>query len=760
MGDDGHDTVMGEALPEPTTALKPCSMDSTRSSSMAPPLNGNTGFSLLPSLMEATNGVGAGKSLTTSEDKMSTGSSSDSEEVLKVADPSICNMDEKHNNALPFADLPSGLCYDVRMRYHCEVEPIYDVHPEDPRRIYYIFDEICQAGLVDDPAATRPLVPKPLRRIPARPATVEEITRVHTRAHYNFVESTAQMTKDELKAHSSDEAKSIYYNKLSYLASTLSAGGAIETCRAVISRKVKNAIAVIRPPGHHAEVSDTGGFCLFNNVCIATRVCQAQFGMKCRKVMILDWDVHHGNGTQHYFYEDPNVLYISLHVFKNGTFYPGMPDGGMDFCGKGVGLGKNVNIPWPDHGMTDADYMFAFQNVVMPIAYEFDPDFVIISAGFDAAAGDELGGCFVTPPCYAHMTHMLMCLANGKLAVCLEGGYNLHAISKSALAVTRTLMGEPPDRLEQKAASKPAVLTVQAVIKQQSRYWKSLYPKAVETTADSLGAERMHDVIRSYQAKNLYNSHKMTSLYVYRDKISKSFDNQILATLDYYKKKPLLLIFHDPPEALGGPHSMTHKIEWHDIWLADVLKEYIDWAVKQDYAVIDVNIPKHLTGLDNDPSISPEDQEARRMEATHELTGYLWENYIECNDCSPIIFLGVGDAFSGMVHLLTHRDNVYTSVACVVSIVSNSPIRSMHSPTNYWLKNWYATNGLVIVAQDHSAWDSDPENGGKPKRLSKRYGKMVRSTKLGLNEMLAEHKEQIQKFIAGKVGTDSSSEED
>lgn len=200
----------------------------------------------------------------------------------------------------------------------------------------------------------------------------------------------------------------------------LSAGGAIETCRAVASRQLKNAIAVIRPPGHHAEQNRPMGFCMFDNVAIAAKVCQIDYKQTCRKILIVDWDVHHGNGIQQAFYSDPNVLYISLHVHEDGRFYPAGPYGDHLHCGTGAGEGKNINVPWPTKGMGDADYMFAFQHVVMPVAYDFDPDLVIIAAGFDAAAGDQLGGCFVTPTCYAHMTHMLMSLAEGKLVVCLE----------------------------------------------------------------------------------------------------------------------------------------------------------------------------------------------------------------------------------------------------------------------------------------------------------------------------------------------------
>ena len=257
----------------------------------------------------------------------------------------------------------------------------------------------------------------------------------------------------------------------------ISAGGAIETCKNVVAGNVKNAIAVIRPPGHHAEETESMGFCIFNNVPIAAKVCMQDYPEICRKVLILDWDVHHGNGIQNMFYSDPNVLYISLHVYRNGDFYPGLPDeegipdGNIDKIGVGVGVGKNINIGWHDQGMGDGEYIAAFQRIVMPIAQEFDPDLVIVSAGFDAAAGDELGGCFVTPACYSHMTHMLMSLANGKVAVCLEGGYNLRAISRSALAVAKTLMGEPPQRLVLPPLNRAAAQVLDTVKQHHAPYW-------------------------------------------------------------------------------------------------------------------------------------------------------------------------------------------------------------------------------------------------------------------------------------------------
>ncbi len=175
-------------------------------------------------------------------------------------------------------------------------------------------------------------------------------------------------------------------------------------------------------------------------------------------------------------------------------------DGGMEHCGLGVGLGKNINIGWHEQGMGDGEYMAAFQKIVMPIAHEFNPDLVIISAGFDAAAGDELGGCFVTPACYAHMTHMLMSLAGGKVAVCLEGGYDLDAISQSALAVARTLMGEPPPKMELSKINREAAKVLAKAQAYQAPYWECMRPGIVDVQdMQARGSARLHDVVRTAQ---------------------------------------------------------------------------------------------------------------------------------------------------------------------------------------------------------------------------------------------------------------------
>ena len=187
--------------------------------------------------------------------------------------------------------------------------------------------------------------------------------------------------------------------------------------------------------------------------------------------------------------------------------------------------------------MTDSDYIMAFQQVVMPIAIEFDPDLVMISAGFDAATDDPLGNCFVTPAGFAHMTHMLKSLAKGKVVACLEGGYNLRATAKSFTAMTRTLLGEPPERLPphdagaEMRASPSAVHTIHAVIRTQSRFWKCMYPKTPDAQRRrQLQSKRAHDLIRYAQSRELLDEMGMIELWIMRNVVSKSFENQVLAT--------------------------------------------------------------------------------------------------------------------------------------------------------------------------------------------------------------------------------------
>ena len=199
------------------------------------------------------------------------------------------------------------------------------------------------------------------------------------------------------------------------------------------------------------------GFCLYNNVAVAARAVQAAGA--ARRVLIVDWDLHHGNGTQHTFREDPSVLYFSTHQFP---FYPGT--GAVDEIGAGAGRGFTVNVPWPG-GMGDAEYLAAFDRVLLPIARDFAPDLTLVSAGFDAAEGDPLGSMRLSPAGYAAMTSRLLTLSNGRVVLALEGGYNLDAISRSAAACLRVLLGEKPPAADPAEPRPTALRVIESVLK-------------------------------------------------------------------------------------------------------------------------------------------------------------------------------------------------------------------------------------------------------------------------------------------------------
>jgi histone deacetylase 6 len=229
-------------------------------------------------------------------------------------------------------------------------------------------------------------------------------------------------------------------------------GGVVKAVESVCRGDVNSAFANIRPPGHHADADMPSGFCFFNNVAVAAKYAKEKLGM--RRVMILDWDVHHGNGTQDIFEEDPEVMFVSMHRFDEGFFYPvifiqHLPEKSRSsFCGKGDGKGFSFNIGWNTEdyeGITrigDGDAKLAFDNLVMPITKDFNPDLVIVSAGFDAMAGDPLGKMSYSPAIYSYMTHQLQSLAHGKLVVALEGGYSMQNIANASEAVVKTLLGD------------------------------------------------------------------------------------------------------------------------------------------------------------------------------------------------------------------------------------------------------------------------------------------------------------------------------
>ncbi|KAL7542290.1 hypothetical protein ACHAXR_013391 [Thalassiosira sp. AJA248-18] len=234
-----------------------------------------------------------------------------------------------------------------------------------------------------------------------------------------------------------EQFKSIYFTNDSVSEAKAAASSLCNLVSRVASGDLDNGFAVIRPPGHHAEPGLAGGYCVINNVAVAAAYAQEKLGMK--KILIVDWDVHHGNGTQRCFIDNPNVLYFSTHRYHGGNFFPFLQHGGPKNVGNGAGEGFNMNVGWNEKKMGDDEYLVVWEKLLMPIAEEFQPDLVLVSAGFDAARGD-MGECDVTPECFARLTRRLKTLANGKVVCALEGGYVRSVLCKCIESVLRSLL--------------------------------------------------------------------------------------------------------------------------------------------------------------------------------------------------------------------------------------------------------------------------------------------------------------------------------
>ncbi|XP_042525135.1 histone deacetylase 6 isoform X3 [Dipodomys spectabilis] len=360
----------------------------------------------------------------------------------------------------------TGLVYDQRMMSHCNLWDNH--HPETPQRILRIMCHLEELGL-----AARCL------HLPVRPATDAELLTCHSAQYVERLRATETMKTRELHREGAN-FDSIYICPSTFTCAQLATGAVCRLVEAVLSGEVLNGIALVRPPGHHAEHDAACGFCFFNSVAVAARHAQAIRGTALR-ILIVDWDIHHGNGTQHIFENDPSVLYMSLHRYDRGTFFPMGDEGSSKHVGLAEGMGFTVNVAWNGPRMGDADYLAAWHRLVLPIAYEFNPELVLVSAGFDAAQGDPLGGCQVSPECYAHLTHQLMGLANGHTILILEGGYNLTSISESMAACTHSLLGDPPPLLSMLRPPQPGALaSITETIQAHRKYWRSLRVLKVE----------------------------------------------------------------------------------------------------------------------------------------------------------------------------------------------------------------------------------------------------------------------------------------
>jgi acetoin utilization deacetylase AcuC-like enzyme len=303
-------------------------------------------------------------------------------------------------------------------------DPIYlkhdtGQHVEKAARLEAIISHLEQTGLRQQLTPVKP-----------RAASVDEISLVHDKEYISHIQDVAQKGGGWLDPDT-------VMSPDSYQAAIYAAGGVIQATEAVMSGEIDSAFALVRPPGHHATSRRAMGFCLFNNVAIAAKYALAKY--KLDRIAIIDFDVHHGNGTQGTFYDDPKVLYISTHEYP---YYPGT--GSIDETGTGAGAGTTVNIPLPA-GCGDDEYLLAFEKIVAPAARRFNPGLILVSAGYDTHWADGLALMQVSVTGFARMVEVIKGLADelcrGHLVFTLEGGYNLDALAASVKATFDVLLG-------------------------------------------------------------------------------------------------------------------------------------------------------------------------------------------------------------------------------------------------------------------------------------------------------------------------------
>jgi acetoin utilization deacetylase AcuC-like enzyme len=310
-------------------------------------------------------------------------------------------------------------------------------HPESPERLKAIM-----TALDTSPIKAR------LIQLEPKPISLERLQRVHTPEYVAHIRELAASGGDAWRGGET------YVGPQSYDAALLAAGGLVSLVEAVVRRDVDNGFALVRPPGHHASSDQGEGFCLFNNIAVAARVARDELGIA--RVLIADWDLHHGQGTQYAFYDDPTVMYFSTHQWG---IYPGT--GHWSEVGEGAARGTTVNVPLSP-GIGDAGYAQIFDELLIPLARQFKPELILVSVGYDTHWLDPLGSMTVTTAGYGMMARKLVALANelpqaqGRIAFTLEGGYSLDAQAYGALATFGAMLGEagildplgPPRRRE------------------------------------------------------------------------------------------------------------------------------------------------------------------------------------------------------------------------------------------------------------------------------------------------------------------------
>jgi acetoin utilization deacetylase AcuC-like enzyme len=324
-------------------------------------------------------------------------------------------------------------------------------HVETPQRLEVIYRMIEEK------------ITFPFLEIEPRAATEEELGMIHTQAYIDSIKSTAGKDRVHLDPDTSTSARS-------YEAALLAAGGVMKAVDLILDREATNGFALVRPPGHHAEASRAMGFCLFNNIAIGAAYLLKKHNLK--RVLIVDWDLHHGNGTQHSFEKNKDVLYFSTHQYPH---YPGT--GHWKEAGSGKGEGYTVNVPLLST-KTDSDLLYIYKKVLRPIATEYQPEFILVSAGFDIYEGDPLGGMQISKEGFGALTHELMDLArefsSNRILLSLEGGYNLQGLQDGVEQVFLQLFGTAPKPSVEPQASPATEKELAPVLETIKTYWPSV----------------------------------------------------------------------------------------------------------------------------------------------------------------------------------------------------------------------------------------------------------------------------------------------
>ncbi|KPI95125.1 Histone deacetylase 6, partial [Papilio xuthus] len=372
---------------------------------------------------------------------------------------------------------PTGLVTEPRMAEHrCLWD---DNYPECPERLIEVLQRCRELNLIEQ-----------CKQFAPRAATKEELFTLHSPSVYETLEATHQNNNIEYLEEVSSKYDAIYIHPSTHELALLAAGSTIDMVDRIVSGEVQNGAALIRPPGHHAMRSEPCGYCFYNNVALAAKHAIDNKGLS--RILIVDWDVHHGQATQQMFYEDDRVVYFSIHRYEHGTFWPNLRQSDFNYVGEGRGKGYNFNVPLNKTGLGDADYLAIWHQLLMPMALEYQPELIIISAGYDAAIGcpeyqpqllivsagfdsalgDEKGEMQVSPACYASLLHLLMCVCPA-LCVVLEGGYCLSSLAEGAALTLRTLLGHPPPMLMETGEPSDSIReSILNCIYVQKPYWR------------------------------------------------------------------------------------------------------------------------------------------------------------------------------------------------------------------------------------------------------------------------------------------------